>query len=142
MKKICFVCDANECRSPMAEAIFKHLLKQKNIMGFEVKSCGLGVNLNGKLNPKAKNALEKIGIKTKTKKSKQLKLIYPNVLYLTMTKEQKNYLNKKNVFTLGEMVGGSDVEDPYQKGQEEYDKLATLLTKHLTKLTDKLIKLN
>lgn len=40
-KKILFVCLGNICRSPLAEAIFKHKLKQRGIEDhFEVDSCG------------------------------------------------------------------------------------------------------
>lgn len=40
--KILFVCYGNTCRSPMAEAIFRNLLKQQNIEEkFEVDSAGI-----------------------------------------------------------------------------------------------------
>lgn len=41
MKKVLFVCHGNICRSPMAEMIFKHLLKAQNIQNdFVVDSAG------------------------------------------------------------------------------------------------------
>lgn len=40
--KILFVCFGNTCRSPMAEAIFRNLLKQQNLEDrFEVDSAGI-----------------------------------------------------------------------------------------------------
>jgi protein-tyrosine phosphatase len=42
-KKVLFVCLGNICRSPMAEAIFKHKIKQKGLeYAFEADSCGTG----------------------------------------------------------------------------------------------------
>lgn len=39
--KILFVCLGNICRSPLAEAIFKHKIKEKGLQAqFEVHSCG------------------------------------------------------------------------------------------------------
>ena len=39
--KILFVCLGNICRSPAAEGVFKHMLRQRGITGrFEVDSAG------------------------------------------------------------------------------------------------------
>lgn len=38
MKKVCFVCLGNICRSPMAELILRNMLKKRNITDIEVIS--------------------------------------------------------------------------------------------------------
>ena len=45
--KILFVCAGNICRSPIAEFIAKHFIKQNQIKDVEVKSCGLNGFHNG-----------------------------------------------------------------------------------------------
>ncbi|MHC9540872.1 MAG: low molecular weight protein arginine phosphatase [Vulcanimicrobiota bacterium] len=44
-KRILFVCTGNQCRSPMAEAMFKHMLKERKIGNekeIHIESCGTG----------------------------------------------------------------------------------------------------
>lgn len=42
MKRVLFVCMGNICRSPAAEGVFKHMLKQKSLESIDVESCGIG----------------------------------------------------------------------------------------------------
>ena len=43
MKKICFVCMGNICRSPLAEGVFKHLIKQAELDDrFQIESAAIG----------------------------------------------------------------------------------------------------
>jgi protein-tyrosine phosphatase len=43
MPKVLFICLGNICRSPMAEGLFIHHLKEQGLEGqFEVDSCGTG----------------------------------------------------------------------------------------------------
>ncbi|KAB7506536.1 Low molecular weight phosphotyrosine protein phosphatase [Armadillidium nasatum] len=42
-KKVLFICLGNICRSPIAEAVFNHVLKQKGLeSGWHVDSAGIG----------------------------------------------------------------------------------------------------
>lgn len=42
-KRICFICLGNICRSPLAEGIFRHLVKEAGLEAvFEVESAGTG----------------------------------------------------------------------------------------------------
>lgn len=59
-EKICFVCTGNTCRSPMAEALFNYLNKDKNI-----KAVSAGISAYGmQISEKAVRALNKRGIQS------------------------------------------------------------------------------
>ena len=90
---------------------------------------------------KAKRALKNLGYVAGSKKSKQLTQISPNVLYVAMSTEEKEYLNKKNVFTLGELTGGGDILDPYGQEQQVYDKTAKQIETYCKILLEKLTKI-
>lgn len=141
MKKICFVCSANECRSPMAEKIFQKMLKDVNVKNIKVSSAGIGADEGAQMTLKAKRALKNLGYSAGRKKSRQLTEISPQVLYVAMSSEEKNYLKKKNIHTLGELTGGTDIADPYGQNQQAYDKTAIQIEKYCKILLEKLLKI-
>ena len=55
-----------------------------------------------------------------------------------MTKTQKQYVPAKNVFSLGELVGGDDVLDPYGKDYEAYVFMAKKVYEYLQILLNKI----
>ncbi|MBP5505966.1 MAG: low molecular weight phosphotyrosine protein phosphatase [Bacteroidales bacterium] len=64
MTRILFVCHGNICRSPMAEFIFKALVKQKRLDGhFYVESAAVSAeDLGSPIYPPAKRCLSQHGI--------------------------------------------------------------------------------
>ena len=86
MKKICFVCMGNTCRSPMAEKIFNDLYKKSGMKGLKAVSAGLDCANGNNMELKAKRALKSIGFACGAKKTTRLETLEPNTLYITMTK--------------------------------------------------------
>ena len=65
MKKISFVCHGNICRSPMAEYVMKHLVKEAGLEnGFEITSGAVSTEeIGNDIYPPAKRKLHEKGIK-------------------------------------------------------------------------------
>ncbi|MGN1162748.1 MAG: hypothetical protein ACI4T2_02395 [Christensenellales bacterium] len=141
MRKICFVCTGNTCRSPMAEKLMKKHLEKLGIQDVEVSSLGTSVIDGEKLCDFANNALKAYGIRKSARKAKQLRPndLKKDILFITMTNEQKKFFGQnKNVFSLGELVGGDDVMDPYGFGQDVYNQTAKMLNDYTYKLAQNL----
>ena len=106
MKKIMFVCHGNICRSPMAEFIFKKLVKEKGLQGeFFVSSSATSTEeiwrgVGNPVYPPAKRELLKHGITCDGKRAVQLKFDdYENYdLFVCM--------DSANIFNATRILGG------------------------------------
>lgn len=118
----------------------KHL-DNLGVKDVEVSSLGISVIKGQKMNDLANNALKPYGIRKSARKAKQLRPqdLKKDILFITMTNEQKQCFGQnKNVFSLGELVGGEEVVDPYGFGQDVYDKTAEQLNVYTHKLAQNL----
>jgi RpiB/LacA/LacB family sugar-phosphate isomerase len=72
MKTILFVCTGNVCRSPMAEALFRHAVRDRGAAQFRVLSAGVGA-INGQAaSQHAVAALRELGIDLASFRSRML----------------------------------------------------------------------
>ncbi|MDY6965829.1 MAG: low molecular weight protein arginine phosphatase [Halobacteriota archaeon] len=155
-KSILFVCDANTCRSPMAEVILKELLSKHEGEGaaqIKVRSGGIGshardnslFSLDAKLTVKEKGYIPSEEIFSRDL-SIHTDMIEDSDLILTMTEVQKERVLKlqvakdKEVETLKEFVGeNGDIADPRGGDDEIYDKCFNEIKSCLDKLVEKIL---
>ena len=140
---IVFVCTGNTCRSPMAEAIAKFIVKNKNINNIKITSAGIKVTNSYPININAKKALNEIGVFLENHISKLLdqKIIDNSDKIITMTKNHKKFIISKfgidnKVFTLSEIAENIfiDVEDPYMCDFNKYVECRKILEKFIKKI--------
>lgn len=132
--RIMFVCHGNICRSPMAEFVFKDLIKNKKYdIDFIVSSCATSTEeiwngIGNPVYPPAKRELAKHGISCEGKRAVQLKATdYDKYDYFigmdTMNIRNMNrILDDKDgkIYKLMSFTGESkDVADPWYSGDFE-----------------------
>ena len=129
MTKILFVCHGNICRSPMAEFIFKNMLKDAGLEEqFEISSAGTSNDevINGVGNsvyPNAKAKLAEYGISTGDKRARQINNSDYDNFDLLIALDHNNYRHmqrkynndpKNKIHLLLDFAGENrDVADPW-----------------------------
>lgn len=129
MTKIMFVCHGNICRSPMAEFIFKDMVKKNKMEDqFIIASSATSTEeiwngIGNPVYPPAKDELEKHGISCKGKRAVQLKESDYDKYDYFICMDRNNIKNIKYIFPqdpqnkvqkLMDFTGrGGDVADPW-----------------------------
>ena len=127
MIKVLFVCLGNICRSPMAEFIFKDMLKKKGVSDlFVVRSAATSDEEEGNpVYPPAKRELEKHGISAAGKTAVQLKKTDLEEYDYILCMEKRNEINALRMFGIDrsekvkrllDYAGGGDIADPWWTG--------------------------
>lgn len=121
--KLMFVCSGNTCRSPMAEYIFKDMLKKNNITGVKIKSSGLNAAIGEGISDNTRKVLKELGIKNITHKANQFEINYIDIYdyIIVMTERHKMSLPRSpKILSLNDLTGCGDIQDPYMGSYSTY----------------------
>ena len=123
-----FVCTGNTCRSPMAEAIARHLLLNRGV-DVKVRSAGVAALPGARASAGALRVMREMKLDLSDHRARQLEpnLIGQAGLVLTMTRQHSDYVRlvapsaAAKVFTLAGYAGtGADVFDPIGGSDDAY----------------------
>ena len=133
MVRVLFVCLGNICRSPMAEAIFKDLVKREGLESFiDVDSAGIGHWHEGsEPHEGTREILDQKGISHEGMLARQVKEGDWDDFDYLIAMDEKNLsdlkaIREKNDVVVDKLMSGvpnakeSDVPDPYFTGNFDY----------------------
>lgn len=154
---VLFVCLGNICRSPLAEAIFLHAARQRDVLHhFHVDSCGTGGWHAGEgadprsLAVAARNGVPMVHV------ARQLDIQRDAARYATIIAMDRS--NRRGIVAAAETAGisvppvrlmlefatsgdlGEDVPDPYYGGDEGFQRVFEMLDDACAGLLDQLVR--
>ena len=130
MVKIIFICLGNICRSPMAEYVFKNMLKEKGMEGcFQVSSAATSYEEEGNpIYPPAKRTLALHNVPIGNHRAHRLTIKEIEESGYIIAMESRNVANilrisggkyNEKIHKLLDFCGGGDIADPWYSGDFE-----------------------
>lgn len=142
-RTVLFVCTGNTCRSPIAEAIARSLVKEGRVEGMlpddvSFFSAGLAAMDGSLTSPEVHDVLQQRGIEEDSRSIRLTPEMIRNAdLVLTMTRSHEDGVRNlvssdKNGAAHVHLVDPEgDIDDPIGRGQEAYDSIADRLDRVL-----------
>jgi protein-tyrosine phosphatase len=152
--KILFVCLGNICRSPLAEAVFKHKIKEKGIADlFEADSCGTAnYHVDDTPDPRTIANAKKNGVRI-DHLGRQLKahdLEYFDHVFAMDNSNLRNIQHLPNAAEYSEKIRlmrdydpvgtGGEVPDPYYGQERDFQEVFDILNRSMDSLIESLIQ--
>lgn len=151
MKRVLFVCTANVCRSPMAEAIL-NALAEENDIPLRAESAGVAALVGREIAPNTAAALRELGIYPEEHRARQLDptMVADADLVLAMGPSHVARVGRllgdvpENVFTLPAYAAGApeweEVTDPYGQTMTAHRATARQLLGYAERLVERFAK--
>lgn len=136
-RKIIFICTGNTCRSPIADGIFKAMLRERGVCGLSSESAGLCAvpGMPAEKNAIAAAAERGVDISRHKASPAEQSLLDGADIVVCMTNAHAEEL-KKRVSPKKVVVLGGGIPDPYGGGIEIYRECVSSVEKGLAALMD------
>ncbi|RIH86203.1 low molecular weight protein-tyrosine-phosphatase [Calidithermus roseus] len=144
MTRVLFVCMGNICRSPMAEGIFRKLLRERGLEGaFEVDSAGTGGwHAGEEADPRARRVMERHDASF-AHRARQVNAKDADYDYIfVMDRENLATLCRmlpqaqSRIRLVMDLVGGGEVPDPYYDDLEAFEQVYAMLERAIAAFLD------
>ena len=149
MKKVLFVCHGNICRSPMAEAVFRHMLEERGLgERFAVDSAAVSAEeIGNPVYPEANRTLVAHGLPASNHHAWQLTRADYDRYDFFIGMDQENIYRMRQIFggdsqrKVGLLLAYTEhpreVEDPWYTGR--FDRVFDLITQGCRALLEALL---